>query len=82
MMIITTRHSGGSYLNRVELQNGCEVRERSGLYILSTLQGSNKNQTTGKLDELKLKENLNAAIDVYINRVKGAATCAGVPIQY
>lgn len=36
---ITTRHSGGSYLNPVELMNGCLVLAHSNMFIPSTLGG-------------------------------------------
>jgi len=68
--IVTTRHSGGSYLNRVELQNGCLALAHSQLFIPSTLNGSNYNSSG--LDPVKLKENLATAMSVYINRVDGA----------
>lgn len=68
--IVTTRHSGGSYLNTVELQNGCLALAHSHLYIPSTLNGNNFNEKG--LDTGKLRENMNAATDVYIDRVNGA----------
>ena len=68
--IVTTRHSGGSYLNRVEMQNGCLAIAHSNLFIPSTLTGPN---ITGQgLDYDRLATNLDVAIDVYINRVNGA----------
>ena len=39
--LVTTRCSGDSFLNRVELQNGCLGRGHSNLFIPSTLLGSN-----------------------------------------
>ena len=69
--IVTTRHSGGSYLNRVELQNGCLALAHRHLFIPSTLNGNNFNDKG--LDEAKLRDNLSAATDVYINRVDGAS---------
>lgn len=68
--IVTTRHSGGSYLNRVELQNGCLAVAHGHVFIPSTLNGNNYNAKG--LDPIKLRDNLNAATDVYINRVDGA----------
>ena len=68
---MTSRQSGGSNLNRVELQNGCEVKARSSLFIPSTLNGLNSDKS-GSVDESKLKKNLSDAIDVYISRVDGA----------
>ena len=77
---MTSRHSGGSNLNRVELQNGCEAKARAGLFIPSTLNESNLDMS-GKLDNEKLTRNLEDAIGVYISRVQGA-TCADAKIQY
>ena len=37
--LVTTRCSGDSFLNRVELQNGCLGRGHSNLFIPSTLNG-------------------------------------------
>lgn len=76
--IVTTRHSGGSYLNRVELQNGCLALAHSHLFIPSTLNGNNYNEKG--LDPVKLRGNLDAAADVYINRVDGAP-CGDTPIR-
>lgn len=38
--LVTTRYSGDSFLNRVELQNGCLARGHSNLFVPSTLVGS------------------------------------------
>ena len=38
--LVTTRCSGSSFLNRVEVQNGCLSRGHSNLFIPSTLSGS------------------------------------------
>ena len=59
--------SGASYLNRVELQNGCLAKAHLNLFIPSTLNGSCCNSETGDIDDEKLKENLKSAADVYIN---------------
>ena len=68
--IVTARHSGGLYLNRVEMQNGCLAIAHSNLFTPSTLTGPN---ITGQgLDYNRLATNLHVAIDVYINRVNGA----------
>ena len=67
---ITTRHSGGSYLNEVELMNGCLAVAHSNLYILSTIGGP-VNDANG-FNENQLKTNLDLAADVYISRVQGA----------
>ena len=69
--IVTTRSSGSSFLNRVELQNGCLTCGHSSAFIPSTPSGSCMDRTTGKVNKEKLKENLNLAIDAYIHRVDG-----------
>ena len=69
--LITTRSSGSSYLNRVELQNGCLSRGHSGTFIPSTIAGSCMDTDTGTVNTSKLKENMNLAIEAYINRVNG-----------
>ena len=69
--LVTTRCSGSSYLNRVELQNGCLSLGHSNTFIPSTLGGSCIDPHTGKVDQTKLKENLNLAITAYISRVDG-----------
>ena len=70
--LITTRSSGSSYLNRVELQNGCLTRAHSNLYIPSTLHGSPISSETGNIDKGILCKNLSSAIDMYIERCDGA----------
>ena len=67
---VTSRYSGGSFLNGVELMNGCLARAHSNLFIPSTLTGSNFSENG--LDETKLFENLDLATDVYIDRFDGA----------
>ena len=69
--IITTRSSGSSFLNRVELQNGCLSLGHTNTFIPSTLGGSCINPETGSIDESKLKENLSLAVDAYISRTDG-----------
>ena len=69
--LVTTRSSGSSYLNRVKLQNGCLSLGHANTFIPSTLGGSSVDLETGKIDENKLKENLNLAISAYISRVDG-----------
>lgn len=64
-LLVTTRHSGGSYLNKVELLNGCLAKAHSNLFIPSTIDGACDSSE-------QLKKNLNLAIDVYIKRVNGA----------
>lgn len=68
--VVSTKHSGGSYLNRVELQNGCLSLAQCNLFIPSTLCGSNF--SVNGVDETKLEQNLEAATDVFIDRVSGA----------
>lgn len=67
---VTARNSGSSFLNRVELVNGCIARAHSNVFIPSTLNGSNL--SPDGLDKEKLTENLDAAADVYLDRVQGA----------
>ena len=69
--LVTTRCSGCSYMNRVELQNGCLSRGHSNTFIPSTLAGTCLDSSTGKISEEKVKENLSLAIDAYISRVDG-----------
>ena len=76
--IVTTRFAGGSYLNKVELQNECLALGHSNLFISSTINGSNF--VNGELDEDKLKQNFEAAITVYMNTVNGSP-CGGKPIN-
>lgn len=64
-LLVTTRHSGGSYLNKVELLNGCLARAHSNIFIPSTIGGACKSSE-------QLNKNLNLAIDVYLKRVNGA----------
>lgn len=67
--LVTTRSSGSSYLNRVELQNGCLSRGHSSTFIPSTLAGSCMDG--GTIDMSKLQDNMDPAIEAYINRVDG-----------
>ena len=69
--IVTTRSSGSSYLNKVELMNGCISLGHSGTFIPSTLGGSCIDKSTGVVDQEKLKHNLELAISAYISRVNG-----------
>jgi len=69
--LVTTRSSGSSYLNRVELQNGCLALGHPNTYIPSTLAGSCLDPQSGMISEHKLKQNLSVAIDAYISRVNG-----------
>lgn len=47
--IVTTRSSGSSYLNRVELQNGCLAQAHSNLFIPSTVKDR---EVMKRLDQL------------------------------
>ena len=69
--MVTTRSSGSSYLNKVELQNGCLSLGHANTFIPSTLSGSCVNLDTGTVNVSILKENLNQAITTYIRRVNG-----------
>lgn len=69
--LVTARNSGSSYLNRVELQNGCQALAHANIFIPSTLGGSCFDITTGKLDRERYVNNMNLATDAYINRVNG-----------
>ena len=65
--LVTTRSSGSSFLNRVELQNGCLSRGHSNLFIPSTLSGSCIED--GNINNEILCRNLDLAIDTYISFV-------------
>ena len=78
--LLTTRSSGSSYLNRVELQNGCLSLGHSNTFIPSTLAGSCVDGDSGKRDDRKLRENLSLAITAYISRVSGCP-CGDTTIQ-
>ena len=54
--LVTTRSSGASYLNRVELQNGCLALGHANLFIPSNLNGSCFDPQTGKVDQDRLKK--------------------------
>ena len=79
LTMVTSRNSGASYRNRVELQNGCQALAHANLFIPSTLNGSCLNGSGG-IDKEKLENNLNSAIDIYISRVYGAP-CASTKIN-
>lgn len=66
-MMVSTRSSGSSYKNRVELQNGCLSLGHANLFIPSTLNGSCI--ISGKVNDEMLCKNLDSAIDVYLSRV-------------
>ena len=67
--LVSARSSGASYLNRVELQNGCMALAHANLFIPSTLCGANIDSSTGKINQEVFKNNMTAAKDVYISRV-------------
>ena len=69
--LLTSRSSGSSYLNRVELQNSCLAQGHSNIFIPSTLNGACFNEETGKIDQDRLKTNMESAMDVYIACVSG-----------
>ena len=62
--LITTRNSGASFLNSVELQNGCLSLAHSNLFIPSNLNGSCFSPETGKLDQERLNRNMTQATDI------------------
>ena len=53
--LVTTRSSGSSYLNRVELQNGCLSLGHANTFIPSTLAGNSMDPETGTVNEEVLK---------------------------
>ena len=77
-LLVSTRNSGSSYRNRVELQNGCLALGHANMFIPSTLHGSCLEN--GQINEDILFKNLNAAIDVYISRVN-LSPCADTVIN-
>ena len=79
-VIVTTRDSGSSNRNRVELQNGCLALGHSNFVIASTLNGSCLDSKTSKINDNKFKENLNDAVDIYISRVN-KSPCANTKIH-
>ena len=60
--------SGSSYLNRVELQNGCSSLGHGNLFIPSTLAGSVIDEATGTIDQDKLRISMEMAMEIYISR--------------
>ena len=80
--LVTTRSSGDSFLNRVELQNGCLSRGHSNLFIPSTLCGEPYDED-GQFDDSRHRENMEAALQQYIARVlHGVPTpCMGTTIS-
>ena len=76
--VVSTRYSGGRYLNKVELQNSCLALGHSYLFIPSTIHGTNLDDDKN-INQDKLKQNMETAIDVYINSVSGSP-CFGTKI--
>lgn len=79
LTMVTSRNSGASYRNRVELQNGCQALAHANLFIPSTLNGSCLDGSGGINKDI-LEKNLDSAMDVYISRVDGAP-CASTSIH-
>ena len=77
--LVTSRNSGASFRNRVELQNGCLALGHANLFIPSTLNGSCMTHSGG-VNEDTLRKNLDSAIDAYISRVDGSP-CASTEIR-
>lgn len=67
--MVTSRSSGSSDLNRVELQNGCMAVAHANIFIPSTLNGIPVNSSIGSIDNSILSANLDQAADIYIERV-------------
>ena len=70
--LVTRRSSGASYLNRVELQNGCMALAHANLFIPSNLNGSCFDPQTGKVDQDRLRRNMDQATEIYISRCNRA----------
>ena len=71
LTMVTSRNSGASYRNRVELQNGCQALAHANLFIPLTINGSCLDGSGGIKKDI-LEKNLDSAMDVYISRVDGA----------
>ena len=54
--LVSAHNSGASYVNRVELQNGCQALAHANLFVPSTLGGYCLDSNTGKVHPEK---NLN-----------------------
>lgn len=70
IILFTTRCSGDSYLNRVELQKASLSKGHSNTFIPSTLCVSPLSENGG-IDKEKLKANMSAAVDQCIKRMDG-----------
>ena len=77
--LVTTRCSGDSFLNRVELQNGCLSKGHSNLFIPSTLGGEPYDED-GQFEPDKHKDNMQKAVEMYIERV-GGTPCMSTSIS-
>ena len=66
--LVTTRNSGTSCFNLVELQNGVDGRADANLFIPSTWCGSAETEP-GRISQERLQENMEAALQVYLDRV-------------
>ena len=76
--LVSTRNSGRSFKNRVELQNSCLALGHANTFIPSTLNGSCVQN--GKVSEEILKKGIDLEIDVCISRVD-KCPCAGTVIN-
>ena len=65
--LVTTRCSGSSCFNLVELQNDVVGRAHANLFIPSTLCGQSESEKG--VSQEKLQENMEAALQVYLDRV-------------
>ena len=63
--LVSSQSSGSSYLNRVELQNGCLALAHTNLFIPSTLSGSAFSPDTGEVDMYRVRNNLELATSVH-----------------
>ena len=63
--------SGSSYLNHVEVQNGCLAMAHNNIYNPSTIHGSNFH-SCGGIDNSLLEKNLDTAAKIYIDKCNGA----------
>ena len=74
-LLVSSRNSGASFQNRVELQNGCLALAHSNLFIPSMLHRFCTGETA--LNEDVLRKNLESAIDLYVSHVDGAPGAPG-----
>ena len=76
--LMSSRNSGRSFKNRVELQNGCLALGHANTFIPSTLNGSCVQN--GKVSEEILKKSSHLEIDVCISHID-KCPCAGTVIN-